>query len=60
MLKGGGGAIQNPKYNPGIDFYSGFRKPSQGGGGVQYEILKKCAPPPLPQNLDPPLAYIWN
>ena len=29
---GGGGANQNPK-NPGIDFYSGFRKTSQGGGG---------------------------
>ena len=28
-----GGAIQNPKYNPGIDCYSGFRKTSQGGGG---------------------------
>ena len=26
----GGGAIRNPK-NPGIDFYSGFRKTSQGG-----------------------------
>ena len=35
-----GGAIRNPKSNPGIDFYSGFRKASQGGG-VQYEILKK-------------------
>ena len=35
MVKGGGGAIQNHKYNPGIDFYSGFRKTSQGGG-VQY------------------------
>ena len=46
MLKGGGGAIRNPKYNPGIDFYSGFRKTSQRGG-VQYEILKKCAPPNL-------------
>ena len=40
----GGGAIQNAKKNPnidffeilknaGIDFYSGFRKTSQGGGG---------------------------
>ena len=29
----GGGAIRNPKKNPGIDFYSGFRKTSQGGGG---------------------------
>ena len=26
-----GSAIRNPKYNPGIDFYSGFRKSSQGG-----------------------------
>ena len=46
---GGGGAIRNPKYNPGIDFYSGFRKTSQGGkggGGVQYEILKSAPPPP--------------
>ena len=31
---------RNPK-NPGIDFYSGFRKTSQWGGGVQIEILKK-------------------
>ena len=30
-LKGGGGAIRNPKKNAGIDFYSGFRKTSQGG-----------------------------
>ena len=39
-----GGAIRNPKYNPGIDLYSGFRKTSQGGGGVQYEILKVRPP----------------
>ena len=32
MFKGGG-AIRNPKYNPGIDFYSGFRKTSEEGGG---------------------------
>ena len=39
----GGGAIPNPKKNPGIDFYSGFkfffmytlqRKKTQGGGGA--------------------------
>ena len=54
MFKGGG-TIRNPKYNLGIDFYSGFRKKR----GVKYEILKKCAPPPpLPQNLDPPLYLI--
>ena len=29
-----GGAILNPKYNPGLDFHSGFRKTSQGGGGA--------------------------
>ena len=29
-----GGAIRNPKYNPDIDLYSGFRKTSQGGGGA--------------------------
>ena len=28
-----GGAIRNPKYNPGIDFYSGFRNTYEGGGG---------------------------
>ena len=31
-----GGAIPNPKYNAGIDFNSGFRKTSQGGGGAIY------------------------
>ena len=29
-----GGAIRNPKYNPGIDLYSGFRKNSQVGAGA--------------------------
>ena len=29
--KGGGGAIRNPKKNPGIDFYSGFRGNAQVG-----------------------------
>ena len=31
---GGGGAILNSKYNPDINFNSGFRKTSQGGGGA--------------------------
>ena len=31
MIMGGGGANRNPKKNPGIDFYSGFRKNNQGG-----------------------------
>ena len=30
--------------NPGIDFYSGFRKTSQGGGGAIL-IPKKVGPP---------------
>ena len=31
-FQGGGGAILNPKYNPGnIYFYSGFRKNGHGG-----------------------------
>ena len=38
MLKGVC-ANRNPKQNPDIDFYSGFRKNGQGGG-VQFEILK--------------------
>ena len=38
----------NSKSNPGIDFYSGFRKTSQRGGGTQYQILKKVRPPPPP------------
>ena len=29
-----GGAIRNPKKNPGIDFYSGFRENAQGGGAI--------------------------
>ena len=37
MVKGGGVQIEIQK-NPGIDFYSGFRKNDQGGG-VQIEIL---------------------
>ena len=53
----GGSAIGNLPKNVGIDFYSGFRKKFQvytcivasgkkthwggGGGGVQFEILKK-------------------
>ena len=42
MIKGG---VQNKILkNPGIDFYSGFRKTLKGGGGVQFEILKKYAP----------------
>ena len=40
MIKGGGVQIEILKH-PGIDFYSGFRKNDQGGGGVQIEILKK-------------------
>ena len=44
--KSWGGAIRNPKQNPGIDFYSGFRKPSQGGGGAIL-IPKKVPPPPV-------------
>ena len=40
ILKGGGGAIRNRK-NPGINIYSGFKKNAQGGGGVQFVILKK-------------------
>ena len=51
MLKGGGVQFESLK-NPGIDLYSGFRKTSQGGG-VKFEILKKCVrpPPPPPPNL---------
>ena len=37
MIKGGGVQIEILK-NPGIDFYSGFRKNDQGG--VQIEIIK--------------------
>ena len=35
---GGGGVQFEILQNPGIDFYSGFRKTSQakGGGGVQF------------------------
>ena len=33
-----GGANRNPKQNPNIAFYSGFRKNTQGG--VKFEILK--------------------
>ena len=51
-----GGAIRNPKYNPGIDFYSGFR-PLKGGGGAIWNS-KKVRPPPLTQNLDPSLGGI--
>ena len=39
----GGGVQIKILYNAGIDFYSGFRKTSQGVG-VQFEILKRCAP----------------
>ena len=42
MGGGGAGANRNPKKNPGIDFYSGFRKNDQGGGGVQIEMLLEC------------------
>ena len=38
--------------NPGIDFYSGFRKTSQGGGGAN--LIPKKVGPPYPQILDPP------
>ena len=37
IVKGGGGENRNLK-NPGIDFYSGFRK--NGQGGVQIENPK--------------------
>ena len=41
----GGGVQFEILSNPGIDCYNGFRKTSQRG--VQFEILKKCAPSPL-------------
>ena len=33
--------------NPGIDFYSGFRKTSQGGGAI---LIHKKVGPPLTSN----------
>ena len=42
--EGGGGAIRNPKIIVALG------KPLKGGG-VQFEILKMCAPPPPPPNL---------
>ena len=62
MSKGGGGVIWNPKSNPGIDFNSGFRKTSQGGGVMQYEILKKV-PPPItskPGSATASSMIVWN
>ena len=41
--------------NPGIDFYSGCRKTSQGGGA---NLIPKKVGPPYPQILDPPLRFV--
>ena len=41
--RGGGGVQFEILKNPGIDFYSGFRKTSHGGGGANL-IPKKVGP----------------
>ena len=62
MGGGGGGAIRNPKKNQGIDFHSGFRKTSQGGGGgntksYKIQVLTFIKQPNQPALMDSTLEF---
>ena len=50
-----GGANRKPKKNPGIDFYSGFRKTSQGGPQIARPRWPNVGPP-----VAPPLGHRWQ
>ena len=58
---GGGGANRNPKYNPGIYFYGGFRKTSQGGwgGGGAIWNPKKVRPNLKPGSATANVNYMY-